>query len=310
MTSVRDAGYLPPVIGWWALGWVLFLGFGCSPVVLEDPIEQALLGKGTLRFQGDGLARALDVPYYVPRTASEDSTVVIALHGNNRDAAGTRDNWVSKAEQFGVLVFAPEFSDAGFPRSSGYILGNVFVNGNDPGGASPKDQSQWAFSYIEPLFDEIQSQIDRDLTSYDIVGHSAGAQFAHRFVLFEPEGRYRRVVAANAGWYSAPTPQVDFPYGLGGSPAEDVEPSRVFERQLIVFAGEIDTDPDSFNLRHTPEADLQGMHRRERARWFFDEGARLAAEAGVTYAWTFAEAPGVGHNSRLMIQRSADLLFR
>jgi len=309
MTASAGGGYLDPVIRWWTFGCALILG--CDPVVLEEPTEgNELIGKGTFRFDSEDLARAIDVHYYVPRTATDASSVVIALHGNNRDAEGTRDNWISKAEQYSRLIFAPEFSDAGFPRSSGFILGNVFVNGNDPDGAAPRDPSQWAFSYIEPLFDEIISRTSRSLASYDLVGHSGGAQFAHRFVFFEPEGRYRRVVVANAGWYSAPTDDVDFPYGLAGSPAVDAEPRRIFDREMIVFVGELDTDPNSFSLRHTPEADLQGQNRRERADWFFEEGRRRAEEAGVPYRWEFAEAPGVGHDSRLMIQRAADLLFR
>src|SRR5271155_4121645 len=40
--------------------------------------------------------------------------------------------------------------------------------------------------------------------TYYLYGHSAGGQFAHRLVLFMPNARYQRVVAANPGYYTMP----------------------------------------------------------------------------------------------------------
>jgi pimeloyl-ACP methyl ester carboxylesterase len=266
------------------------------------------MGKRTFSFQATPALPPIDVYSYVPRSRNEASSVVIALHGNGRDAEDTRDNWVAKAEQYGCLVFAPEFSEADFPGGSGYILGNVFENGNDPAGSAPLPEDQWAFSVIEPLFDEIQERVGQTFDRYELFGHSAGGQFAHRFVLFFPGGRYHRVVAANPGWYTVPDIEVDFPYGLAGSPIETAAPSY-FGRALIVFYGELDTDPNSPGLRHNAQADAQGLHRAERAEYFHQRSQELAEAQNLDFAWSLRSTPGVGHDGFLMSQRAADLLF-
>lgn len=264
-----------------------------------------LVGKGKFRFD-DGVVSAVDVYYYVPREATADSPIIIVLHGNGRDAEGLREDWVAKAEQYDVLVFAPEFSEAAFPGSSGYILGNVYADGNDPRGQTPKPEAQWTFSVIEPLFDDIKRRTENRSLRYDVFGHSAGGQFAHRFVLFFADGRYDRVVAANAGWYTVPDPSIGFPYGLARSPLEARDPDW-FSRDLTVFLGEDDTDPNSAGLRHTPEADAQGLNRFDRGLNFHQ---RSDALSDGSFAWGLQTTPGVAHNQRLMSQRAADLLYR
>jgi len=292
-----------------ALTLIVGSALACDPNESVEAPEDTLLGKGTFMFRPTPSLPEIPVHYYVPRSRSASSEVVIALHGNGRNAVGMRDDWVAKSEQFGCLVFAPEFSDEDFPGASGYILGNVFEDGNDPDGETPKPEAEWSFSAIEPLFDEIQEQLGESFDRYQLFGHSAGGQFVHRFVMFEPDGRYDRAIAANPGWYTVPDETVDFPYGLGGSPVAGQSPSY-FGRRLVVMIGDRDTDPNSAGLRHTPEADAQGLNRFDRAGYFVDRSIALAADANEELSWTREEIPGVGHNSSLMSQRAADFLFR
>lgn len=293
----------------WTLLWVFFLGCDpnpSGPVNLDAPLE----GSGAFRFESTAVAQAIDVFYYVPRDITPSAPIVIALHGANRDARGMRDHWIPKADQYGLVVLAPWFDETNFPGGSGYILGNLFENGNDPGGASPKPQREWAFSYPEPLFDEAKRRLSSTVDTYDLFGHSGGGQFGHRFALFVPTSRAARIVAANAGWYSVPDPSISFPYGLEGAPLPSQDPSAWFERRLTVLLGDEDTDPGSPGLRHTPEAEAQGRHRFERGQHFFRRSGELALGAGLTSSWTLEVAPGVGHDARLMSLRAADLLFR
>lgn len=273
----------------------------------NDYVElEGLSGKGSFLFGGGVIPQPVEVFYYVPRTASAASPVLIALHGNGRDAAETRDDWITKAEEHGVVVFAPLFDDAGYPGSSGYILGNVFDDGEQPTAGGLNPASEWSFSVIEPLFDDIKRITNVTAERYDVFGHSAGGQFAHRLVLFLPDGRYDRVVAANPGWYTVPDPSISYPYGLDLTPVSGAE---FFAAPLTVFLGDQDTDPNSAGLRHTDEADAQGLNRFARGQFFFQESARIATDAGARFDWSLEVTPGVGHNSAQMAQRAADLLY-
>ena len=65
--------------------------------------------------------------------------------------------------------------------------------------------SMLSFNVIEHLFHLIKRSTDIQNSTYFIYGHSEGGQFVHRLVLFLPEARYARAVAANPGWYTIPT---------------------------------------------------------------------------------------------------------
>ena len=63
-------------------------------------------------------------------------------------------------------------------------------------------------------------------------GHSAGAQFVHRFVMFAPGPNLRTAISANAGWYTTLEENVAFPYGLKDAPVDvDVQELAARERQ-------------------------------------------------------------------------------
>jgi len=49
---------------------------------------------------------------------------------------------------------------------------------------------------------------------FSMFGHSAGAQFVHRYITFMPQGHLRAAVAANSGWYTLPDQTLKLPYGL------------------------------------------------------------------------------------------------
>ena len=79
-------------------------------------------------------------------------------------------------------------------------------------------KSQWALTTIERLFDAVQHGLALKRNDYDIVGFSGGAQFVHRLVLFVPEARFRRAVAASAARYAFPSWSERFPYRPGREP--------------------------------------------------------------------------------------------
>ncbi len=144
---------------------------------------------------------------------------------------------------------------------------------------------------------------------YSIYGHSAGAQFVHRYLYFMPEARVDRAVAANAGWWTLPDLKVDFPYGLRGSSINESGLKALLQRPLVVLLGTADTDPNHANLRRTPEAMAQGAYRFARGQYFYAAGQRQAKALGVPLAWKLETATGVGHVDKDMAPYAVDILF-
>ena len=88
--------------------------------------------------------------------------IVIVFHGDERNANEYRDIWVNASNQYGFMVFDPEFNSIDFPGGSSYIIGNVYQDGNFPTTQTLNNESVWTFSMIEPLFDFIKANSGSD----------------------------------------------------------------------------------------------------------------------------------------------------
>ena len=217
------------------------------------------------------------------------------MHGMQRNADEYRDQWYALAEEHDFLLVVPEFDERDFAGARGYNLGHVY---GPKGGA--RDPSRWAFSAIEPIFDEVRRRYGMTAQGYAIYGHSAGAQFVHRFLLHVPDARVSRAVSANAGWYTMPDLAVDFPYGVRGSVVGRDRLRQALQLPLVVLLGQDDTDPEDPDLRRTPGALAQGPHRLARGQAFFGAGQVAAQQLGVPYAWRLETVPGADHDNRKM----------
>ena len=239
----------------------------------------------------------IEQPVYLSRPVNlaPDRPVVFVMHGMKRNADEYRDQWHDLAEEHDFLLVVPEFSDHDFPESEAYNLGNIF---NGQGGRRP--ETEWSFSAIEPIFEEVRKRFGMTAEGYAIYGHSAGAQFVHRFLFHVPEARITRAVAANAGWYTMPDFSVEYPYGLKDSAVSREMLEKVIQRPLTVLLGEEDTDPEHASLRRTPEALVQGPHRFARGQAFFAAGQAASKQLGTSFAWRLETVPGADHDNRLM----------
>jgi len=237
----------------------------------------------------------LRVWYFRSAATPADAPVLFVMHGVGRNAEEYLDDWIELATQKQFLVVVPEFSKAEFPGEEAYNSGNMF----DKTGR-PIPRERWSYSMIEPLFDALVPQLGHHRKDYMLYGHSAGAQFVHRFVYFMPEARYTRAVAANAGWYTLPSLDVAFPYGLKGSTIDVAALRAAWARPLVVLLGESDIDPKSSALRHTPEADAQGLYRFARGQFFYAQARAAAATSHAPFNWTLATAPGIAHSNKGM----------
>ncbi len=266
-------------------------------------------GAGVFTFEHDRGERAeslpIDVHYFKPDGADADTPVWFVMHGMKRNADAYRDNWVEVARDAGVYIVAPRFTDEAFPLSRGYNLGNMFDDFGEP-----IPRPQWSLLVVDAVFNRLRERESLNATDYAVFGHSAGAQFVHRLVMFVPEAKIGVAVSANAGWYTLPDASVDFPYGLGGTALEPGDLPAVFDRPLVLLLGDQDTDPEHRYLRKTAEALVQGPHRFARGRYFLDTAQHRAQALGVPLRWSVTVAPGVGHSNRDIAPFAAELMRR
>ena len=246
-----------------------------------------LTGTGSFEFAPAGAA-PIRVFYAVGSSDLATGRVVVVMHGTNRNARDYRDSWTSLAKDRPWVVVAPQFDQAAFPGAAGYNLGGTV---DESGDARPAQD--WSFAYIEPLVDQVRALTGVRDPTFDLFGHSAGAQFVHRYLEFEPKARVRRAVAANAGWYTAPDPDVDFPYGLDHAPAP-VDLDALFSRDLTVLLGSEDVEDE--NLRQDAGASRQGQTRIERGEEFYRVGGEQARSRGTPCRWTRRVVPGDAHD--------------
>jgi poly(3-hydroxybutyrate) depolymerase len=237
--------------------------------------------------------KPLAVHYYKATSAGSDAKILFAIHGVQHDGAQARNNWVEWAEKNQGIVLAPEFAPPHYPAKSFQW-----------GGMEDADPQHWTFQLIEHLFDKMRRDEGLSAERYYIFGHSAGAQFVHRFVLMMDKPRVALAVAANAGSYTMPVyPDSSSGKGFPWFASEPrLPPSKLaaaFGRPLVVMLGEADTRTDG-NLPKQSEAMAQGLDRLTRGRAFFQAAQEQSRNQNVVLRWQLQTIPGVGHSSSTM----------
>lgn len=242
---------------------------------------------------------------YMPPTLSRRTRVVVVMHGKLRNAAQYIAGWTRWASRTDHLIVAPEFERRWWPGTGSYNLGNVLAGTRERRYRRPEET--WSFTVVEALHEQIRRGFGLDDHSLALWGHSAGAQFVHRFLLFKPRARVRAAIAAGCGWFTEPDLAVRFPYGLrhralrfGGADLR-----RFVQRPLTIMRGTLDTARD-LDLRTTSGAEAQGPNRYERAAHAFGVARRAAPDCG----WRLLDVPGIGHDWAPMAAAAHSVLER
>lgn len=234
--------------------------------------------------------------FHRPAAWRADGPVAMVMHGVNRDADRYRDQWAGLADRHGLLLLCPEFSREKFPGDAWYNFGGL---------RQTADAHARAFAVPDRVFRDAREKFGATRDGYALYGHSAGAQFVHRFLLLAPSAMVSAAVAANAGWYTQPLLDVPFPYGLADTPATEADIVKFLSRPLVLHLGERDTNRADPNLRRDAGADAQGPHRLARGAHFFALGAREALRRGIGFGWRLHTVPGVGHENGRMADAAA-----
>lgn len=279
-----------------ALLWIFLLSFSCLK-------SYAQISVGANSFVFSDKDRDIKVWYYSPSNViNKNIPIVFVMHGIKRDAKNYRDDWIQYAKEKNFLLVVPEFSTGDF-RGEKYNTGNMM---EDNGRMNTKEN--WSFSIIEKIFRKIKSEESLETEKYYLYGHSAGAQFVHRFVQFFPEASLELAIAANAGWYTFLDQNVAFPYGIKDLNINEKELNTIFSKKLIVLLGDEDNNAFDKSLRNTFQAKDQGRHRFERGNNYFNFSKKLATNIEATFNWEMVYVEGASHHNSDMAEKAYEYI--
>lgn len=232
----------------------------------------------------------IKVYYFAAEKLRADSPIVFVLHSDSRNGKVYCNEWSQYAKKYRFLVVCPEFSKKDFPYWK-YNCGNVY----DQEKRSFRPKDQWTFNAIEQLFDFVKDDRQIDVDSYCIFGHSSGAQFVQRMVLFMPEAKFSVAIANGAGWYTMPSFEQAFDRGIRNSPLTNDTLKQAFEKDLVILMGAKDKVS-----KEMPPSYAETTHKWDRlwrAKFFYKDAQSKAEELGVEMKWKFRLVANADHNN-------------
>lgn len=267
----------------------LVLPHGRSALAWEDPHSPG---------------RPITLECYRPASHRPGSPVVLVQHGMGRNGDEYRDAWIPAADDHGLLIVAPTFSDEAWPLARLYNDGHVR---EEDGTVRPR--AAWSNRVPALLFAQLRAEGITTRPRAHLWGHSAGGQFVHRVASLHDTSRLEALGAANAGWYTWPSLDQPYPQGLGGLDLDDAALLRLLACPMTIFAGDQDNQTDAPNLPKHEAALAQGPHRHARAHAYYAAGRAEAARRNAPFGWALLDVPGIGHEGFRMADVSARWWF-
>jgi pimeloyl-ACP methyl ester carboxylesterase len=244
----------------------------------------------------------VEIFYITPEEINEDTKVLFVIHGNSRNAEDYLSAWIPHIKNKNVIVAAPQFNKANF--SNFFLLEMAESSGN-----VNKDKSKYINNSISLFFNYIKSKFSLNIETYSMFGHSAGAQFTHRYMLLSKDKRISNAVVANAGWYTFIS-NADFPYGIKSSPIiiSDEHLRWFMSNKVNLLIGSEDIGSKSLNS--SKGAKLQGITRVDRANSYFNSLITKAEDSNYALRWNYRVLDNVDHDFKKVTPYAASILLR
>ena len=310
---------------------MILIGF-LSVVSAQTTKNKIIIAEGSGSFlQMGGVGHKKDtikVFYHRPENFDSNSKILFVIPGAGRNGDSYRDSWVVISEKHSVLIISPSYAEKDYPYGD-YHLGGVVENLNMMAGVSFRKNSNivdldeskvkykldlskknWIYSDFDRLFETIKKVTNSTQKKYDIFGHSAGGQILHRFIIFNPNSKADRILASNAGSYTLPDFETNFPFGIKDVGLKQKDIKKSLNKKLTLFLGELDNENETGGLLlRSPTADKQGTHRLERGKFFYNFGKDLSEKMNLKCQWKLEVISGVGHNQRKMAKAAGAYLY-
>jgi pimeloyl-ACP methyl ester carboxylesterase len=233
---------------------------------------------------------------FLPASAQPGAPLVICVHGISRQASEHLRAYAPLAARHGAILVAPLFASARFPDYQ--RLGRA-------------GRGMRADAMLDRIVDEVGGLLGPPSRRF-VVGHSGGAQFAHRYAMAHP-ARVDRYVASAAGWYTLPDPALPFPLGTAGIadlPDLAFDPAAFLAVPGCVCVGGRDTGRGAAVRKSQTVDRNQGATRLERACRWSAAMNRAALARGLPAPISLRVLPDAGHRFTGMVRRGlAEIAF-
>ena len=244
----------------------------------------------------------IELFYITPKKIDKDTELLFVMHGNDRNAKDYISAWIPYIQNKNIIVVAPRFDK----RNYRYFF---LLESANSSGVINNNSNDYINSSISSFYNFFKSKFSLNTNKYMMFGHSAGAQFTHRYMLLSNDKRISNTVVANAGWYTFLN-GADFPYGINNSPI-DITPSDIRwfmsnRSTLLIGANDISLN----DVNSSRGAINQGRTRLDRANNYFNVMIDIADKENIPLRWTYKVVDRVGHDYKKMTFQAAKILLQ
>ena len=244
----------------------------------------------------------VEILYITPNAINEDTEVIFVIHGNSRNADDYLSAWIPLVQNKNVIIAAPNFDKKNFRYF--FLLESAESNGS-----INERSDSYINKSISLFFNYFKSRFALNANTYKMFGHSAGAQFTHRYMLLSNDQRISDTVIANAGWYTCLNGE-QYPYGIKDTPIE-ISSSHIrwfMSNKTSLLIGSIDTNLN--NVNSSAGAQKQGITRVDRADNYFKSLIDISDKKEIPFRWSYKVINDVGHDYQKMTPIAASILLQ
>ena len=243
----------------------------------------------------------VEIFYITPKKIDKDTKLLFVIHGNSRNAKDYISAWIPHIKNKNIILVAPQFDKSNFRYFA--LLESATSSGNINN--NPDD---YINKSISSFFNFFQSKFSLSTSKYMMFGHSAGAQFTHRYMLLSNDKRISMAVIANAGWYTFLNGN-SFPYGIKNSPI-DISSDHIkwfMSNKTTLLIGNNDINLKSVNS--SKGAQRQGITRVDRAESYFNSLINISDNNNIPFRWSYKVVDKADHDYLKMTPVAAKILL-
>jgi predicted esterase len=243
----------------------------------------------------------VEIFYVTPKKIDKDTQLLFVIHGNSRNAKDYISAWIPYVSNKNIIVVAPQFDKSNFRYF--FLLESATSSGS-----INNNSDDYIHKSISSFFDFFQSKFSLSTNKYKMFGHSAGAQFTHRYMLLSNDKRISNAVVANAGWYTFLNGN-NFPYGIKNTPI-DISSEHIkwfMSNRTSLLIGDNDVNLKSVNS--SKGAQKQGITRVDRANSFFESLINISDNNNIPFRWGYKVVDNAGHDYMKMTPVAAKILL-